>query len=327
MRLCEKLACFCLVSRKGAKAQSSQRFSLYKIFSVFPIILALLLYTGCERPQTSAPGSAEFTDGLGRKVLIKKDPQRIISLAPNVTEILFALGLGARIEGVTTYCDFPEEAKAKAKIGDTLNPSIERIIGLKPDLVIISTASQLEKLTGQLDQLSIPVFVTNPRKVSEAVASIRLLGEVTGTATQANQLADELDRRINAVERRVKDLPKPRVLYVLQTDPLITAGRQTFINDLILLAGGNSISGDEKADYPQFSRETVVVRAPEIIIAPSSHGAEFVREKDLREQFATTPAIRFDRIVRVNPDWVDRPGPRIVLGLEQLAQGLHPEKK
>ena len=94
-----------------------------------------------------------------------------------------------------------------------------------------------------------------------------------------------------------------------------------------MLAGGDSISGDEKADYPQFSRETVVARAPEIIVAPSSHGAEFVREKDLRVQFATTPAIRFDRIVRVNPDWVDRPGPRIVLGLEQLAQGLHPEKK
>src|SRR5262245_32964104 len=183
--LCEKLACFC---RKGAKAQSSQRFRLFKIFSVFPIILALLLYTGCRPPQTSPPGAAEFIDGLGRKVLIKKNPQRIISLAPNVTEILFALGLGNRIEGVTTYCDFPEEAKAKAKSGDTLNPSIERIIGLKPDLVIISTASQLEKLTGQLDQLSIPVFVTNPRKVSEAIASIRLLGEVTGTTQQANQL-------------------------------------------------------------------------------------------------------------------------------------------
>ena len=299
-------------------------FSVYPLIS--PLIIAILIYTGCGRPQPGATRATEFSDDLGRKVLIKKDPQRIISLAPNVTEILFALGLGDRIKGVTSYCDFPEEAKAKEKIGDTINPSIERIIALRPDLVIISTASQLEKITGQLDKLSIPVFVTNPRKVREAVASIRLLGAVTGTTTQANQLADELDRRISAVEMRVKDLPKPRVLYVLQTDPLITAGRHTFINDLIILAGGNSISGDEKADYPQFSRETVVARAPEVIIAPSSHGVELVREKDLRDQFAATPAIRFDRIVRVNPDWVDRPGPRIVLGLEQLAQGLQPEK-
>src|SRR5262245_16955504 len=300
-------------------------FSVYPLIS--PLIIAILLYTGCGRPQPVATGATEFSDGLGRKVLIKKDPQRIISLAPNVTEILFALGLGNRIKGVTSYCDFPEEAKAKEKIGDTINPSIERIISLRPDLVIISTASQLEKITDQLDKLSIPVFVTNPRKVREVVASIRLLGEVTRTTTQANQLADELDRRISAVEMRVKDLPKPRVLYVLQIDPLITAGRDSFINDLIILAGGNSISGEEKADYPQFSRETVVARAPEVIIAPSSHGAELVGEKDLRGQFAATPAIRFDRIVRVNPDWVDRPGPRIVLGLEQLAQGLHPEKQ
>jgi iron complex transport system substrate-binding protein len=112
---------------------------------------------------------------------------------------------------------------------------------------------------------------------------------------------------------------------VLQTGPLITAGRNTFINDLINIAGGKSISGDEAADYPQFSRETVVARAPEVIVAPSSHGVELVKESDLRRDFATTPAIRSNRIVWVTPDLVDRPGPRIVDGLEQLAKGLHPE--
>ncbi|MGH9850381.1 MAG: ABC transporter substrate-binding protein, partial [Blastocatellia bacterium] len=112
----------------------------------------------------------------------------------------------------------------------------------------------------------------------------------------------------------------------LQTGPLITAGRNTFINDLIILAGGRSISGDETFDYPQFSRETVVARAPEVIIAPASHGTELVKESDLRRDFPTTPAIRSNRIVWVNPDLVDRPGPRIVEGLERLAEGLHPQK-
>jgi iron complex transport system substrate-binding protein len=241
-----------------------------------------------------------------------------------VTEILFALGLESRVVGVTSYCDFPEAAKSKDKVGDTLQPNLEKIVSLKPDLVVVSTASQLENLTRRLDQLAIPVYVTNPRAVREVAASIRSLGEVTGTSERARGLAGEMENRINAVERRVGGLTRPRVLYILQTGPLITAGRNTFINDLINIAGGKSISGDETADYPQFSRETVVARAPEVIVAPSSHGAEFVKESDLRRDFATTPAIRSNRIVWVTPELVDRPGPRIVEGLEQLAEGLHP---
>ena len=155
--------------------------------------------------------------------------------------------------------------------------------------------------------------------------SIRKLGNATGAEMRAREITDEMERRIANVERRVNSLPKPRVLYVLQTGPLITAGRNTFINDLILLAGGQSITGDERADYPQLSRETAIARAPEVIVAPASHGSDFVKEDDLRRDFAVTPAIRANRIVKVNADWVDRPGPRIVEGLEQLAQGLHPE--
>jgi iron complex transport system substrate-binding protein len=276
--------------------------------------------------EGAAGNHRNFTDGIGRAVSIKPDPQRIVSLAPNLTEILFALGLGDRIAGVTSYCDFPEAAKAKEKIGDTIHPNLEKIISLKPDLVIVSTSSQLENLTRQLDQLAIPVYVTNPRTVSETVASIRSLGEITGAAASAAKLAAEMEARIAAVRQRVKDRPAPRVFYVLQTSPLITAGRNTFINDLINLAGGKSISGEETADYPQFSRETVVARAPEVIIAPASHGSEWVKESDLRRDFAVTPAIRSNRIVKVNPDLVDRPGPRIVEGLERLAEGIHPSR-
>jgi iron complex transport system substrate-binding protein len=227
---------------------------------------------------------------------------------------------------VTSHCDFPETAKAKDKVGDTLQPNLEKIISLKPDLVVVSTSSQLENLTRRLDQLAIPVYVTNPRAVREVAASIRSLGEVTGTSERARAFAGEMESRIDAVEQRTGGLARPRVLYVLQTGPLITAGRNTFINDLINIAGGQSISGDQTADYPQFSRETVVARAPEIIVAPRIHGAELVKESDLRRDFATTPAIRSNRIVWVTPDLVDRPGPRIVEGLEQLAKGLHPPR-
>lgn len=276
-------------------------------------------------PAVNLTPSRIFTDELGRKIKIAFPPQRIVSLAPSVTEVLFALDLGNRVVGVTSYCDFPAEAKTKEKLGDTLHPNLERLIALKPDLIIITTASQLEKLMQQLGELNIPIYVTNPRTVGEVVTSIRKIAAATGAAAKAEEIASEMDRRIANVEQRVKELPKPRVLYVLQTAPLITTGRNTFINDLINLAGGESISASETADYPQLSRETAIARAPEVIIAPETHGTELVKETDLRRDFAVTPAVKTNRIVRVNPDWTDRPGPRIVEGLEQLAQGLHPQ--
>lgn len=292
------------------------------------LILTIGAAIGCRASQQiehQVPSQTRsFKDELGREVQVAFPPHRIISLAPSVTEILFALGLGERIAAVTSYCDFPEAAKLKEKIGDTLNPNPERLIALKPDLVIVTTASQLEKLSGQLGELNIPVYVTDPRTVRGVVTSIRKLGEVTGAEAEAKEIADEMERRIGDVQKRIGALPKLRVLYVLQTAPLITAGRNTFINDLVLLAGGQSISGNESADYPQLSRETAIARQPEVIVAPASHGTELVKEEDLLRDFAVTPAVKNRRIVRVNPDWVDRPGPRIIEGLEQLSQGLHP---
>jgi iron complex transport system substrate-binding protein len=207
-------------------------------FSCLLAAMLLCLAGGCSRRQADVPTSnvREITDGAGRKIAVAANPQRIISLAPNLTEILFALGLGDRVIGVTSYCDFPAEAKSKEKVGDTLHPNLERIIALKPDLVLITTSSQLEVIARQLDQLSIPVFVTNPRNVREVIASIRALGDLSSASVKANEIAGEMERRIGDVERRVKDWPKPRVLYVLQTGPLISAGRNTFINDLIELA-------------------------------------------------------------------------------------------
>lgn len=285
----------------------------------------LFLFASCLAPKNAAPSLANriVTDDIGRQVTVKTNPQRIISLAPSITEILFALALGDRVVGVTSYCDFPAEAKAKEKIGDTLKPNLERLIALKPDLVLISTASQLEKITQQLDQLNIPVFVTSPKSVDGVLASIRKIGELTGTTRRADDLAAEMQTRIAAVQHQAANQSTPSVLYILQLSPLITAGKNTFINDLIQQAKGRSITGEEVADYPQFSRETAIARAPEVILVPESHGTELVNTEAVQQAFATTPAIKNNRIVRVNPDLIDRPGPRIVEGLEALYAGIH----
>ncbi len=287
--------------------------------------LALCLSLSCSVPKDGTPSPAIriFTDEIGRQITVKANPQRIISLAPSITEMLFALKLGDRVVGVTSYCDFPDEAKAKEKVGDTIKPNLERLIALKPDLVLISTASQLEKITQQLDQLGIPVFVTSPQSVAGVLTSLRKIGELTGASPQAEALAAEMQTRITAVQRQATTNSAPRVLYILQLSPLITAGKDTFINDLINQAGGHSISGEETTDYPQFSREAVIARAPEVIIIPASHGAELVNIEAIKQAFGTTPAIKNNRLVRINPDLVSRPGPRIVEGLEALRAGIH----
>jgi len=308
-------------------SESLRQLNKLRLASLAALLIGLCL-AACYRtsPASQIPAARTFTDELGREVKIAFPPQRIVSLAPSVTETLFALGLGDKVVGVTAYCDFPEAARTKEKIGDTLNPNPERLIALKPDLVVMTTASQLEKLLRQMGDLNIAVYVTDPRSVGDVLASIRKLGEVTGTTTEAENIVRQMQARIAEVEIRTKAFPKPRVLYVLQTAPLITAGRNTFINHLIQLAGGDSISGNEPTDYPQLSRETALARLPEVIVAPASHGTEQVKADDLRRDFAATPAIKTNRIVWVNPDFVDRPGPRLVDGLEQLAKGLHPER-
>lgn len=280
-----------------------------------------------EQTDTSRPRPRqEFADALGRKLEIIHPPQRIISLAPNLTEIIFGLNGGDRLAGVTSYCDYPPAARDKEKVGDTIQPNIERIIALKPDLVLVSTSSQLEQLTTRLDQLSIPVYVTNPRTVQDVIASIRRIGEVVGSQEAGAALAGEMQARIESIEKQIGSSKKVRVLYALQTGPLIVPGRNTFINDLLRLAGADSISSSETADYPQFSLESAIARAPEAIIAQETHGAGGPSDAELKRLFAVTPAIRNNQIIRVNPDLITRPGPRIVEGLEMLANALHPNK-
>ncbi len=311
-------------SRSG---DSSPRSFLLRASLRILFAAALAIQIACSTPihvgVSVDQQPREFTDALDRRVTVAHPPRRIVSLAPNLTEIVFALDEGIRLAGVTSYCDYPPAAREKEKVGDTIQPNLEKIISLKPDLVLVSTSSQLERMTSRLDQLSIPVYVTDPRTVREVVSSIRALGKVIGAEEKATALADTMDRRISMVEEQVRDLPRPRVLYVLQIGPLITVGSRTFINDLLTLAGGNSISASETADYPQFSLETVIARAPEVIVAPTSHGGVGPSDEELAKTFASTPAIRKQRIVRVNPDLVTRPGPRIVEGLEGLARDLH----
>lgn len=285
----------------------------YKKFSI--LLLAALL-AACRSNTPPTENARVVADELGRAIRVKPNPQRIISLAPSITEILFALGAGDRIAGVTTFCDYPAEANRKEKVGDTLRPSVEKIISLKPDLVIISTSSQLEGFLKKLEELGIPVYINNPRNIDETISSIERIGELIGLQNQSLSLAASLRARAQKVRERASSSRHPRVLFMLGTEPLIVPGRRSFINNLIEEAGGRSVSADADADYPQFSYETALARQPEIIFLQSG-------EDPLPDRLKATPAAREGRVYRLDDALLLRPGPRIVDGLEQMAEKIH----
>jgi len=294
------------------------------LYLLFALLLAAC--SSANAPTDSAEaGLKTITDELGRQVKVSHSPQRIISLSPGTTEALFALGLGERIVGVTSYCNYPEEASRKERVGDTLNPSIERIVALKPDLVIISTASQLQDLAERLNKLGIPTYISNPRTLSEILSSMERIGDLCGVKDRAEQVVAELRRRIDEVRKKVNGLSRLRVFYILQTEPLFTVGKGAYATDLIWLAGGESISKDELNPWPQFSRETAIARKPEVIILSGDARGVVTAGHFNQRQFQSTPAVKQGRVYRINADLVERPGPRIVDGLEEIARLLHPE--
>ena len=194
---------------------------------------------------------------------------RIVSLAPNLTEIVYAVGAGDRLVGDTEYCDYPAEVKSVAKIGDTMHPSIERIIALKPQVVLVSTASQLEAFTKQLDEQKIAVYVTNPRSLEEVFRSIATLGDLFGTHERADKLVADLRRRTDAVEAKIKGTSPVAVFYQVSGEPLYTIGRESYLTDLVRRAGGVSVTADVPTSFPRFSDEAALAARPEAIILPT----------------------------------------------------------
>jgi iron complex transport system substrate-binding protein len=252
-------------------------------------------------------------------------PQRIVSLAPSLTETVFAVGAGDRLVGDTTYCDYPEAAKHIAKVGDTMTPNIEAIIGLKPDVVLVSTASQLERFTRQMEERQIAVYVSDPHNLDGVLQSITNVGEVTGNKAEAAELVSVLRNRIRVVGAKLGAAKPVRVFYQVSAEPLYTAGHDAFITDLIARAGGTSVSGDVPGAWPRLSNEAALASKPEAIVIPTGDSMGSEGNRDVAAALRGSPAALSGRVYAINGDLLSRPGPRLVDGLEELAKDLHPE--
>ena len=284
-------------------------------------------------PTTLPPTPTEVPtvavlDDAQRTVEITGVPEQIISLAPSNTEILFALGLGDKVVGVTDFCDYPEEAQEIEKVG-YVEINLEKIVDLEPDLVLyIGGAAQLEK-TQTMEDLGLTVLVLAPSDIEGIFADIELVGRATGAEDEAADLVSELRARMDEVLSRVAQAERqPLVFYELDaTDPTRpwTAGPGSFIDALITMAGGINLGASAEMEWAQFSTEEVIAQDPEIIILGDANYGVTVESVEERPGWGVITAVKAGAIYPIDDTLVSRPGPRIIDGLEELARIIHPE--
>jgi iron complex transport system substrate-binding protein len=266
-----------------------------------------------------------FVDDAGRKLYIAKPPTRVVSLAPSITEMLFALGLDEQIVGVTEFCDYPAAALSKPKIGYA-RPSLESLVALRPDLIAAPQEFLRADTLAKLEELKIPVFMLEARTLEDILGQIQSLGKIFNRTPAADAATSAMRARLAEVTARISALGKKRVLYVLNSHPLITVGPGSYIHQMINLAGGINIAAGSSSPYPKLSLEVVLKEDPQVLIFPVG-AVESVPKSEQEEwnRWSDLSAVRTRQFREVPSDALNRPGPRVVEGLEHLARAIHPE--
>ncbi|MBI4527314.1 MAG: cobalamin-binding protein [Deltaproteobacteria bacterium] len=287
-----------------------ERFLTLCLFFLL-LVTPLLIHEGFARDSSSAARSLAV-------------PRRIVSLAPSVTETLFALGLGDRLVGVTAYCDYPPQAQKLPKIGDFVSPNIEAILAKKPDLVIgVAGATDLGKAK-EMERLGLKVFLVSVTNLSDILISIRSIARRLGNQEAGEKLVMRIGAQVQEVKKRIERAPRRPALFVVGIRPLVAAGRKNFIDELITLAGGKNIVGNVSQPWLNLPEEYVVAKAPQVIIE-AGMGSEREDSTKRWADLKSVPAVREGRIYSYPSDKILRPGPRFGEALAELARLIHPE--
>ena len=261
---------------------------------------------------------------------MEEKPEKIISLSPSNTEMLYSLGLGNRVVGVTTYANYPAEATQNEKIGSVTEPNIEKIVALEPDLVIASAVNKKEQVN-KLKELGIKVAGFAPSNIEETIITIKKVGKLTGENFIAKKITEKMSKQLNDIEKlvseKVKNNEKPKVFYEIWHNPLMTAGEGTFIDDLIENAGGKNLGAMAKGSWPQFNMEKLILENPDVYISSHHSDAHTFTVEGLKERpnYNALNAVKNDRIYFVKQDIMTRPSPRIIIGLKELVAAIWPD--
>ena len=298
---------------------NSEYMKFWRLINIFMIFIWLCFG---ELPATAGI----VTDQLGRKVIVPENPRRVISLAPGITEIIFALNRESLLKGVTRHCDFPAEAKLLPRVGSYVELDLEKIISLNPDLCIAIKDGNPKSVIDRLESFGIPVYAVDPRNLESVMESILAIGGLLGADKRADILVKNMRSRIRHVTELVAATShKPRVFFQIGAVPVVSVGTRTYIHDLIMLAGGINVTAGD-TPYPRFGREQLIALSPEVVIITSMERRD-VFEQVLAEwnKWPQIPAVHNKRIYNANSDLFDRPSPRLVDGLEVLVELIHPE--
>jgi iron complex transport system substrate-binding protein len=274
-------------------------------------------------PSPAAAGPVTVTDDADAEVVLDQPAERVVSLAPANTEIAYAIGGGDKLVGVTTYCDYPQEATSKPTIGDFANPNVEKIVSMEPDLVLAAGGIQASLRT-KFEDLGIAVYVVDPVTYAETQATIAELGQLLGLEDEAKAVTDEMQAAADEVGQQVEGLDTPSVFFEVYPKPMMTAGSGTLIDDLVTMAGGVNIGAEAGEGYPSYSTEVLLQQDPQIYIAPKGNQMD-PGDIAARPGFDKLSAVADGAVFIVEDNLVVRPGPRMAQGLQELARMIHPE--
>lgn len=292
-----------------------------------PIIGLWFLMTALILQMMASGAIAKtVTDQLGRRITLPHHPRRLVSLAPNITEIIFAIGQEHRLKGVTRFSDYPAAAAMLPTVGSYTQPDLERIVALNPDLCIATKDGNPKRIIDRLVSLNIPVYAVDPRNLDKVMSTILDIGTLLDASESAGALVESMRLRVQLMKRLVANArSRPRVFFQIGISPIVSVGSDSFIHELIVLAGGENIAAGDIA-YPRFSREQVLSLSPEVFIITSmARDAVFEKVKTDWSRWPNMPAIRDQRLHLVDSNLFDRPSPRLVEALELLVRLIHPE--
>ncbi|HEX2866995.1 MAG TPA: cobalamin-binding protein [Ignavibacteriales bacterium] len=296
-----------------------------RIKLIFIAIFIGFLAFSCSKKQENPLKSANpVKDDLGVTVPFDQVPKRIVSLAPNLTEMIYSLGMGSRLVGNTLYCTYPPEARKVAKVGDMLTIDYEKILSLKPDLILITVEGNAKDSYTKLKNLGLRVFVSNPRNFQGIKKTYADLGQIFMKRPEADSTINFWQAQYDSVTSETRRLSHPKCLFFVGFNPIVVAGKNTFINELLTSAGLINIAGDSPQNYPVYSREEIMKRDPDFMIMTGTSQMEQDVIKNSYPEWKSLRAVKDNRILVVDPDLYLRPGPRFIQALKDLFFKVHP---
>jgi len=314
----------CFFSHGGVYCCPMSMYHPGKNRVAFFVLVASLLSLSCAKREPAKNISLSVTDGLGRTISFEQFPRRVVSLAPSLTEMCFAIDSGVTLVGVTDYCNYPAEARRKPSVGGMLSPNFERIADLQPDLILATVEGNSKEDVTKLESLGYRLFITNPRSIPDIFSALRSFGKILQRDSASNTLTARLENDREAIHQAVLGVRNPRVFAVISVKPLMSASAATFIGQLITEAGGINIAENTVTPYPIFNREEIVHRQPDLIVVTSDAANSTAALLAEFPEWRMLNAVKKGRILIIDSDIITRPGPRIVQGLEILARALHP---